>query len=113
MVDDPRDAALAVAWARRIQAAWWPGFALPRSRPQGRRALLWVLHATWTIAVVAVLFAGIVSRSHGIIRWVIVGALAYTVVSMPFAFRFMLRMRWNAPEAEQRNRELLESTAKV
>jgi hypothetical protein len=57
--------------------------------------------------------AGILSRSHGIIRWVIVGALAYSVVSMPLVLRFMLRMRWNAPEAEQRNRELLDSTAKI
>jgi hypothetical protein len=108
-VDDPRDAALAVAWARRVQVTWWPGWALPRSRPRGRRALLWLLHATWSIAVLVLALAAFLSQSHGIIRWAIVGVLVYGVVSMPWVLRFMLRMRWNAPDAERRNRELLGS----
>jgi hypothetical protein len=40
-------------------------------------------------------------RSGGIVRWVVVGALAYSVVSVPWALGLGLRMRWNAPEAER------------
>src|SRR4051794_4869741 len=64
-VNDPCDAALAVAWARRVQAAWWPGWALPRSRPRGRRALLWLLHATWVIVVLVLALAGFLSQTDG------------------------------------------------
>jgi hypothetical protein len=53
-VDEPRDAALAVAWARRIQAAPWIGWALPRTRPQGRRAILWMVHGMWVILALVV-----------------------------------------------------------
>jgi len=71
------------------------------------------LHATWFIAVLVLALAGLVSRSDGIIRWVIVGVLVYGVVSVPWVLRFMLRLRWNAPEAERLNRELLDPTGKT
>jgi hypothetical protein len=73
--------------------------------------LLWLLHATWMIAVLILTITGLISRSHGTIRWIIVGVLVYSVVSMPWTLLVILRMRWNAPEAERRNRELLGRTA--
>jgi hypothetical protein len=105
-VDDPRDAALAVAWARRIQVARWVGWALPKTRPQGRRAILWMAHGMWVILtlVVAVVFAW---QSLGVMRWIVVGVFAYGVFSVPWVLRLVLQTRWNAPEAERVNRELL------
>jgi hypothetical protein len=64
----------------------------------------------WLVASVLVgliLTAGHFWGSGGILRWVFVGALAYGFVSVPWVLAFTLRMRWNAPEAERRNRELL------
>jgi len=106
-VDDPRDAALAVAWARRAQATSWPGWLLPRERPYGRRALLWLLHAAWIVLVVVGAIVVPAWRAGGVLRWIVIGALAYSIVSLPWLFAMTLRLRWNAPEAERRNRELL------
>jgi hypothetical protein len=39
-----------------------------------------------------------------------VGVLVYSLVSLPWVLSLTLRMRWNAPEAERRNRELLHAT---
>jgi hypothetical protein len=110
-VADPRDAALAAAWARQAQAARWPGWLLPRTRPRGRRAVLWLLHAAWIAVVVVAAVVVPLWRSGGIVRWVVVGALAYGIVSQAWMLALTLRMRWNAPEAERRNRELLSPTA--
>jgi hypothetical protein len=118
-VDDPRDAALAVALARRIQASsnlprWLVHW--PRERPHGRRAALWLLYAVWLVASVVLgltLAAGHFWESGGIVRWIFVGVLAYGVVSVPWVLAFTLRMRWNAPEAERRNRELLAQRLKA
>ena len=105
-VGDPRDAELAVLWARRVQDTFWPSWAFPRSRPRGRRAILWSAHLAWFLGVLAF---GIASlwRSGGVLRWIVLGWVLYVVVLLPFTIVPVLRMRWNAPEAERRNRELL------
>jgi hypothetical protein len=36
-----------------------------------------------------------------------VGAIAYSILSTPWLFALIVRTRWNSPEAERRNRELL------
>jgi hypothetical protein len=112
VVDDPRDAALAVAVARRIQATPWPRWALPRTRPHGRRAVLWLLHAAWVTAafVVAIIFA-LISSIGGVLIWIVVVVVASSIVGASWwSYAPILRMRWNAPEAERRNRELLVRT---
>jgi hypothetical protein len=63
---------------------------------------MWVLLAL----VVAVVFAW---QSLGFTRWIVVGVFAYGIFSVPWVLRLVLQTRWNAPEAEQRNRELLAS----
>jgi len=68
-VDDPRDAASAVAWARRIQAVPIPGWLLPREKPHGRRAVLWLLHGAWISAVVVAAVLVPAWRAGGIVRW--------------------------------------------
>jgi len=108
-VDDHRDAALAVAWARRVQAAPWPKWILPRTRPRGRRAFLWLLHAAWLVVALVAVIVVPFWRSGGIARWVVVGVFAYSLVSAPWLLSLTLRMRWNAPEAERTNRDLLGS----
>ena len=107
-VDDPRDAALAVARARRIQAVPIPGWLLPREKPHGRRAVLWLLHGAWISAVVVAAVLVPAWRAGGIVRWLVVGAVLYSVASGQWLLALTLRARWNAPEAERRNRELLE-----
>lgn len=109
-VDDPRDARVAVAWAQRAQAAWWPKWLLPQTRPHGRRAVLWVLHVAWILVAIVTAVVVPTWRGGGILRWVVVGAVAYSIVSMPWLFALILRTRWNSPEAERRNRELLGQT---
>lgn len=109
-VDDPRDAALAVAVTRRIQATRWPRWVLPETRPRGRRALLWGAHATWLVLVLVAAVIVPVWRINGIGRWILVGVLAYAIVSSPWMLALVLRTRWNAHEAERQNRELLATT---
>jgi hypothetical protein len=46
-------------------------------------------------------------RLGGMVRWIVLGVLAYGLVSFPWTLAFILRARWNAPEAERKNRELL------
>jgi len=54
--------------------------------------------------VVAVVFMW---NSLGVARWIVLGIFAYGVISVPWVLSIVLRTRWNAPEAERRNRELL------
>jgi hypothetical protein len=112
-VDDPRDAALAVAWARQVQAGRWPRWALPEKRPLGRRRFLWLGHVAWILStlVIAVVFSW--DTLGGFVRWLLVGVLAYGIVGIPWSLRLVLRTRWNAPEAERRNRDLLATTAEA
>jgi hypothetical protein len=109
--DDPRDAAMALAVAQRIQASPWPRWALPQARPRGRSALLWSAHAIWVLAVVLATVIVPAWRIGGNLRWIVLGLLGYGIVSIPWVLAFVLRARWNAPEAERRNRELLDAWA--
>ena len=79
----------------------------PQTRPRGRRAVLWLLHVAWIVVVIVTAVVVPTWRGGGVLRWVVVGALGYSIVSMPWLFALILRTRWNAPEAERRNRELL------
>jgi hypothetical protein len=110
-VDDPRDAHLAVMWAQRVQAAWWPKWFLPQERPRGRRALLWLLHVGWVLGAIVIVVVVPMWRGGGALRWLVAGAFAYSIVAMPWLFALVLRTRWNAPEAEHRNREVLGETS--
>lgn len=110
-MDDPRDARLAVAWAQRAQMAWWPKWLLPQTRPRGRRALLWLLHAAWILVAIVAAVVVPTWRAGGILRWVVVAALGYSILSMPWTLALILRTRWNSPGAERRNRELLSQAA--
>jgi hypothetical protein len=106
-VDDPRDVELAVAWAQRVQRSWGARWLLPAIRPHGKRAFLWCVHAAWVVAVIVTALIGATWHRGGIIRWAAVAVLAYCILSTTWLVRLILRTRWNAPEAERRNRELL------
>ena len=106
-VGDPQDATLAVAWARRLQLVRWPRWFLPRTRPRGWHAALWILHTAWILVAVFLVIVLPSWRSGGVVRWVVVGAVAYSAIGMPWVFTLIFRMRWNAPEAERKNVALL------
>jgi hypothetical protein len=106
-VDDRRDAQLAVAWAQRVQAAWWPRWLLPQKRPHGLRAALWLVHAFWIVVAVVTAVGVSAWRSDRIVRWFVVGVVGYTIAGAPWLFALILRTRWNAAEAERQNRELV------
>ena len=40
-------------------------------------------------------------------RWLLVGVLAYCAIGTPITIARVLRMYWNAPEAAEKNRQLL------
>jgi hypothetical protein len=103
-VADPRDRALAAAWARTFTDAWWPRWLLPRERPRGRARALWLLHAAWLLATFILVGVEVASSLHGSRRWVVVALLVYALVAVPPLLWFTLRVRWNAPEAERLNR---------
>lgn len=111
-VADPRDALLAIDWAEALDAkrqAWvWPWWILPRSRPSGWRAWAWLVHVVWITVAIVVADATLWRSLPGVWRWVIIGVLAYGLVSMPITIRQVLRGYWNAPEAARKNRELRE-----
>jgi hypothetical protein len=113
-VKDPRDAPLAAAWAERLVASAprVPSWLLPLTRrPQGWRAWAWLFHLVWIVAVLAYVYYQLWNGLSGVWRWVLLGFLAYTVLTMPLTFRTirrMLRAYWNAPEAAKKNRELAE-----
>src|SRR5438132_6773301 len=64
-VEDPRDAALAVAWAQRLQQVSWPRWALPRTRPHGWRRWLWLAHLVWILAAGAIAVVRVWSSISG------------------------------------------------
>jgi hypothetical protein len=43
----------------------------------------------------------------GVWRWIIVGFLAYGLLTLPVILWFILSAHWNAPEAARENRDLL------
>ena len=111
-VADPRDAALAVAWAEyldRRRFSWaWPRWAMPRERPTGRHAWFWSLHVVTMLVGVglACVYAWrwIPSPRH----WFVVAWVVYCVATVPFTLNRVLRTHWNASQAVAANRELLE-----
>lgn len=108
-VNDPRDAALATAWAERLvlAARRFPSWALPlRCRPQGWRAYAWLLHLGWIVGAAAFAYHLVFLSLSGVWRWVLLGVLAYSALTTPFTIARMLRTYWSAPEAATRNREL-------
>jgi hypothetical protein len=106
-VKDSRDARLAVASAERLERVHWPSWVMPRSRPHGKRAWLWLLHLGWIIAATVGAVLAFWSIVPGLWRWVITGIYAYAAVTAPVTVTQMLRAYWNAPEAAKKNRQLL------
>ena len=102
-VADPRDRALAAAWARTFADAWWPRWLLPRARPRGKARLLWLLHGVWVVAAVAVADIELAAGLHGALRWIVIALGVYGVAAIPPLLWFTLRVRWNAPEAVRAN----------
>jgi hypothetical protein len=116
-VDDPRDAALAVAWAENLggQRGSWPWWMTPRRRPTGWRAWAWGFHLAWMLAAVAyacvVVVPGVWDALPGFSRWLIAGFLIYGLLSLPVILWLIVRAHWNAPEADRKNRGLLTPNA--
>jgi hypothetical protein len=111
-VGDPRDAALTAAWAEQLnkRGRLWPWWIMPRRRPTGWRAWAWIGHALWMVAAAAyacvAVWPSVWPALPGIWRWVLVGFLAYGVLSLPVVLWFVLRIHWNASEAARHNRDL-------
>jgi hypothetical protein len=106
-VNDPRDAILAVAWAERLSKVRWPAWVMPRERPHGKRRWLWLLHLIWVVAAVVVALISSWSSIPGSWRWPLVGVFAYSTIVTPITIARGLRTYWNAPEAAEKNRQLL------
>jgi hypothetical protein len=114
-VADPRDAALAVAWAeyldRRRQSRAWLPWVLPRARPMGRHAWLWGLHVVAMLVAVAFVcrfaWTWIPSPWH----WLVLGWVVCSIATVPVTLRQTLRSYWNAPRAAEANRKLLQNTS--
>jgi hypothetical protein len=106
-VNDPRDAALAVAWAERLSEVRWPVWVMPRARPHGKSRWLWLLHLTWVVGALVGALIGSWSSVPGIWRWLLVGVLAYGTIVTPITIARVLRTYWNAPETAEKNRQLL------
>jgi hypothetical protein len=111
-VRDPRHAVLAAVWAEALvaKAARTPWWLLPLRRPRGWRARLWVVHLVWLAVAISFAYIGLWSVIPGVWRWVVLGFLVYSVLRTPLTFRQMLRAYWNAPEAAERNRQLVDAS---
>jgi hypothetical protein len=111
-VSDPRDAPLAAAWAERLVllATRVPGWLMPLSRrPQGWRARVWLLHLTLVVAAVIYAYYELWNVLSGLWRWVLLGWLIYSALTLPLTIRTMRRTfhtYWNAPTAAEKNREV-------
>jgi hypothetical protein len=106
-VKDPRDAVLAVAWAERLSKVRWPAWVMPRERPHGKRRWLSLLHLTWAVGAGVVALISLWPSIPGNWRWLLVGVLAYGTIVTPITIARVLRTHWNAPEAAEKNRQLL------
>ena len=106
-VANPRDAALAVAWAEHLQAVSWPRWIMPRTRPEGWRAWAWCLHGLWVLGAFVLGWIVIWGSLPSLWRWLIVGFFASSLPSGLITMRQALVGYWNAPETAARNRALL------
>ncbi|HLX33050.1 MAG TPA: hypothetical protein VKR79_09830 [Gaiellaceae bacterium] len=68
------------------------------------------MHFIWIAVAIAVADATLWHSLPGLWRWVIVGALAYGLITMPLTLWRVLQTYWNASEAAHRNRELMSRT---
>ncbi len=111
-VTDPRDAALAVAWAEYLDKrryTWaWPPWVMPRERPVGRHAWFWSLHVVAMLAAIGLACALSWASIPSPWQWLVVAFVVYSVATVPFTLSRVLRTYWNAPQAAAANRELLE-----
>jgi len=80
---------------------------MPRERPHGKRRWLWLLHLTWFVGTVVVALIISWSSIPRVWRWPLVGVLAYWAIVTPTMIARVLRTYWNAPEAAEKNRQLL------
>lgn len=106
-VRDPRDAGLAIASADCLERIRWPAWVMPRSRPHGRRALVWLIYAGFLFATTVTTLVILWSIIPGVWRWVVIGVYIYSVLTSPLTTARVLRTYWNAPQAAERNRQLL------
>jgi hypothetical protein len=83
---------------------------MPRTRPHGKRRWLWLLHLTWIVGAVVVALITAWPSIPGNWRWLLVGVLAYGTIVTPITIAQVLRTYWNAPEAAEKNRQLLART---
>ena len=114
-VADPRDASLTVAWAENLdkrRRTWmWPRWVMPRDRPHGWKAWLWLLHAAWLLVALALASRYEWRWFSSPWRYLVLAWLAYSAVTTPFIIARTLRTFWNAPLAVAANRRLLQETA--
>jgi hypothetical protein len=66
------------------------------------------MHVAW-LGVALIVVATQLWPLGGAARWIVIGSLAWGVVTVPVVLTPVVRMHWNAAEAERANRELLES----
>jgi hypothetical protein len=108
-VSDPRDAPLAAAWADYLvrRSSRWPRWLMPRERPQGKHAWLWLIHVALLLIAVGITFRVTLAFPTPW-RYLVIAWLAYSLVTTPLTMRRMLRSYWNARQAAAANRELVE-----
>jgi hypothetical protein len=80
---------------------------MPRERPRGKRRWLWLLPLAWAVGALVVALISSWSSIPGIWRWLLVGVCAYGAIVTPITIARVLRTYWNAPEAAEKNRQLL------
>ena len=73
--------------------------------------MLWLGHAAWVLVAVVIGVGVAWNNLGGPARWIVLAVIVYGVLGTPWVLALALRTRWNAPEAERRNRELLALTA--
>jgi protein-S-isoprenylcysteine O-methyltransferase Ste14 len=69
--------------------------------------VVWLIHLAFLLAATVATIAMLWSVVPGFWRWVAIGFFAYCALTSPFTIAAMLRTYWNAPQAAERNRQLL------
>jgi hypothetical protein len=105
-VADVRDAAVAVDLAREFQRKRESN-ALFRWLIRPRRGIGGVVHAVHVPVLIALALVPIAIGSHGVLRWLLVGAICYFAVFWLFVWPWIVKPFDNAAAAEEQNRKLL------